>query len=129
MIGIKRSLVMLAAGAALAVGGSLSASAAPVSSIAPSMLSPSGPMVEKGLTEVRKRRGYRGHRGYRRHGRRGRGRSHIWWGAPLLAAPFLYHGYSHGYGGYGYDGRNYCYRECRYYHGPRYCSRYWRRFC
>lgn len=122
---------MLAAGVALAVGGSLSASAAPVSSIAPSVLSPSSPAVENGLTEVRKkRRGYRSHRGYRRYGRRHRNR--IWLGAPLLAAPFIYHGYSHGYGysrGYGYGGRNYCYRECRYYHGPRYCSRYWRRFC
>lgn len=54
-----------------------------------------------------------------------------------FASPFFYNDYGY-YGYYGYyddypyyssSYDNYCYRECREEHGPRYCRRYWRRYC
>lgn len=141
MITIKRTLAAAAVGAAMAMSGMfMPASAAPAGGLAPLSVLPDAQFTDKGLTEIRKRgrggwkRGGRRHsfrggghrrwsgRGHRRYGRRHRNRGiYI---APFLAAPFLYGGYNHYYGG-----GNSCYQECRYYHGPRYCKRYWRRYC
>lgn len=122
---------MLATGAAIAVSGSIGASSAPIgaqtTTVAP---------ADNSVMLVGKKHRHR----HRHHGRhRGNG---IWWGAPLLAAPFLYNGYygddgysSYGYGGgssYGYGGGgggNSCYRACRYERGPRYCRNNWEDYC
>lgn len=111
---------MLAAGVALAVSGSLGASAAPAGSPA-AAVAPAGAAADNGITLVHKR-----------HRHRHRGHSNLWWGAPLLAAPFLYDGYGdYGYNSYGYGYRrgNSCYRACRYEHGPRYCRHNWEDYC
>jgi hypothetical protein len=58
---------------------------------------------------------------HHRHHRHG-GSSFFFYGSPFY--------YDDGYYGYSpYYSPNSCYRECRYYHGPRYCRHYWRRFC
>ena len=123
----------------MAVSGTIGASAAPVS-VPATTVAP----ADDGLVLAKKR--YRGGGGgwkgkhYGKHygGRRGRHRGHsgIWFGAPLLAAPFLYNGYGYddgdyGYSSYssGYSGGNSCYRACRYEHGPRYCRNNWEDYC
>ncbi len=156
MIGIKRSLIMLATGAALVASGPLGASAAPA--VSPSTaLTAAG---DNGVTFVGRRGGggghrfhkgggggrhygggggggkhggyYRGHRGHRGHG----GHNNYFYGGLALAAPFLYYGsgygdYGYGYSnyGYGYGGGNSCYRACRYENGPRYCRYNWEDYC
>ncbi len=159
MIGIKRSLAMLAAGAALAVSGSLGASAAPAGSPSPAL---SAGASDNGVMQVKRdwnggggggkkwsgggggknwSGGGGGKRwsgggggknwGHRRH----RGHSNFWYGAPFVAAPFLYYGYNdyddygYGYSSYGYGGGNSCYRACRYEHGPRFCRYNWEDYC
>lgn len=60
------------------------------------------------------------HRRYhRRHGYKRRWHHHRYryYGPSIIIAP---------YGHYGYGS---CYRRCRIYHGPRFCRRYWRRYC
>lgn len=53
----------------------------------------------------------------------------------FYGSPFFYDDYYYGYPYYSYydygydDGYTSCYRECREYHGPRYCRLYWRRYC
>lgn len=121
---------MLAAGAAMAVSGTIEASSAPIGNPATTVAP-----ADNGITLVKRRhhgggKHYRGHRRGHRH----RGHSGIWWGAPLLAAPFLYNGYgygddNYGYYGSGYGGGNSCYRACRYEHGPRYCRNNWEDYC
>jgi len=133
---------MLAAGAAMAVSGSIGASAAPVSAPATAVAP-----ADNGLLQVKRHRHGGGGKHFRRYGggggkhygrHRGRHRGHngIWFGAPLLAAPFLYNGYGYddgdyGYSSYssGYSGGNSCYRACRYEHGPRYCRNNWEDYC
>lgn len=129
MIDIKRSIIMAVTGAALVVSGSLSAVSAPAVSSATSV----APTSDSNVTQVRRDRHHHGGH-YGRHHRRGY--SNFWWGAPLLAAPFLYNGYNdwggdYRYSGYGYryGGSNSCYRHCRYEHGPRYCRYNWEDYC
>ena len=123
---------MLAAGAAMAVSGTIGASAAPVSAPATAVAP-----ADDGLV-LAKRNKHGGGNYYGNKHRRGRHRGHngIWFGAPLLAAPFLYNGYGYddgdyGYSSYssGYSGGNSCYRACRYEHGPRYCRNNWEDYC
>ena len=162
MIGIKRSLAMLAAGAALAVSGSLSTYAAPAGS--PATMAP----ADNGVTLVKRDwQGGRGGGGGKNWGSGGgknwsgggggknwgggggkkwsgggggknwgnRRHNNFWYGAPFIAAPFLYYGYNdyddygYGYSSYGYGGGNSCYRACRYEHGPRYCRNNWEDYC
>jgi hypothetical protein len=127
MIGIKRSIIMAVTGAALVVSGSLGAIGAPASSSATSV-APAA-TADTNVTQVKHHWKGGGH--HHRH----RGHSSLWWGAPLLAAPFIYNGYNdwgdYSYSGYGYryGGRNSCYRACRYEHGPRYCRYNWEDYC
>lgn len=146
MITLRRTIAAVAVGAAIAMSGALPGSAAPLSGSAPTTAMPDGQTAGKsdGVTLVKRRgrggRHWRGHRGgrhvwrghrggryygYRRHRNRG------FYFAPFIAAPFLYGGYNYGYPYYSYGGYrgNSCYRECRYEHGPRYCRKYWRRYC
>ena len=63
-----------------------------------------------------------------RHRDRWRYRDRFFWGAPFLFG--FTGGYSPYYSSYGYSGYgNFCYRECRAFNGPRYCRRFWRRYC
>jgi len=134
MIGIKRSIIMAVSGAALVVSTSLGAVGAPAVSPATSV-APAAAASDSNVIQVRDhRRHYSGN--YGRHGHHGRrGHNNFWWGAPLLAAPFLYNGYNdwgdYSYSGYGYryGGGNSCYRHCRYEHGPRYCRYNWEDYC
>lgn len=122
---------MLVAGAGLAVTGMVGASAAPAGSPG-TVASPAATGASDNMTRVGdRRRHHGGNRYYNRH-HGGRGYSNFWYGAPLIAAPFLYNGYDdYGYNGYSYryGGRNSCYRACRYEHGPRYCSYHWENYC
>ena len=136
MIGIKRKLTLLAAGAAMAVSGSMGAYAAPATSLATTM-APS----DNGITFVGERRfknggggNWKGNGGNWKSsgnwkgnggkwkgngwqgggnkysyykGRRGhRNHNGIWFAAPFLAAPFLYNSYDD-YGYYGYSSYGY----------------------
>lgn len=130
MIGIKRGLVMLAAGAALAVSGSVGAPAAPLMSSSVAAMAPAAGVTLAGDHGNGRWRG--------RYNYRHRSHNNFWWGAPLIAAPFLYgayggyDGYGYGYNGYGYrsgGGGNGCYRACRYDHGPRFCRYHWEDYC
>lgn len=126
---------MLAAGAAMAVSGTIGASSAPVSAPATAVTP-----ADTGLVLAKQWRKHHGggggnHGNWRRH-RGHRGGNGIWFGAPLLAAPFLYNGYGYDDGDYGYSsygssygGSNSCYRACRYEHGPRYCRNNWEDYC
>jgi hypothetical protein len=133
MTGIKHKAVVLSMSAALILTGPLGAYAIPAAGSAAQCVAKAGETVGNGVVLTGKRfrgRGnWRGHRGGFRH-RRYRGHDGLWL-APLLAAPFLYGSGYYGYDGYdGYDdGDDYCYRECRYDHGPSYCRRYWYRYC
>ena len=118
---------MLVAGAGLAAAGMVGASAAPAGSPG-TVASPEASGLSDGITRVDRRRHHGGNRHYGRH-HGGRGYSNFWWGAPLIAAPFVYGAYDDGYYGYSYGGRNSCYRACRYEHGPRYCSYHWENYC
>lgn len=141
---MKRTAIVLATGAALSLPASINASAAPVgqaAGVVNTLNSASAAQSESNLIEVGRRgRGYGRHGGYRRHGGWGRHRygyrrhrGHGWGlAAGLLAAPLIYGAYDNGYGysgyGGGYGGGS-CYRECRYYHGPRYCRWNANRYC
>jgi hypothetical protein len=59
------------------------------------------------------------HRSHNRH----RGGGGIWWGTPLLVAPYFHE--------YGYDESDYdsCYWNCRRIHSPSYCRAKWWRYC
>ena len=115
---------MLAAGAALAVSGSVCAPAAPAVGSATVAAMSSAP---GGVTLVKYRHKGGGGGKYYSRGRH-RGYNNFWWGAPLIAAPFLYGAYDDGYY-YRYGGRNSCYRACRYDHGPRFCRYHWEDYC
>ena len=125
MITLRRTIAAVAVGAAIAFSGVLPGSAAPLSGSAPTTATPDGQTAGNGVTLVKRHRGGRhwrgGHRG-RHYGHR-RYRNRGLYFAPFVAAPFLYGGYNY------YGGGNSCFRECRYEHGPRYCRKYWRRYC
>lgn len=132
MTSIKRIVASLAVGAGLMLPAAMGANAAPVNATAQKELGVSH--GASGQVELIRRRHHGGkHHGGKHHGGYHRGYRGFYWGAPFLAAPFFYGGdyyddypYSYGYSsGYG----NSCYRECREFHGPRYCRAYWRRYC
>ena len=87
-------------------------------------------MADHGVTLVGKGGRHRRHGGHH-HRRRHHGHNNFFWAAPLIAALFLYNGYSdYGYSNYGYGGGgNSCYRACRYENGPRYCRYNWEDYC
>lgn len=134
---MKYKLAVLAVGAACTFGSWGVASAATMSTPAGQSLVPMSE-AGKGSVELVRRGGhhYRRHGGHHRsgrhhsrrhygrhHGRHHRHRRHHG-SSFFFAAPFFYDGY------YGYDdGYNSCYRDCRNYHGPRYCRIHWRRYC
>ena len=116
---MKRTALALAAGAALSLTAVASGSAAPVGQTAAIA---TGAIAQSDGNVIDVRRHWRG-RGWhgRRHGwHRHRHRGFRGWWVPFAAAPLLYGGYSYS---------NSCYRECRYYYGPRYCRYNWRRYC
>jgi hypothetical protein len=123
MISFKRSLIMLATGAALAVSGSLGASAVPAGSPS-TAVAPAASKSDNGITFVDRRR-YGGNR----HGHHRGFRNNFFFATPFIAAPFFYDDYGdYGYS-YRYGGSNSCYRHCRYDHGPRFCRYHWEDYC
>jgi hypothetical protein len=156
MIGIKRNLIMLAAGAAFAVSGSLGASAAPAGNPAIA-----GAVSDNGITLVGnhgkngqpwKPNGNGGNYGGNnpggsggnysgnkppKHGGnhggkhyRGYGYNNFFFGSPFYYNDYGYYdGYDYSSYRYRYNYNNSCYRECRTEHGPRYCRNNWEDYC
>lgn len=137
MNAIKWKLPALAVGLALIFTVPVAAAAAPFDGAIQQKLGKAADATNNPIELVRKWRGKHrfGHGGFKHHGfgkhrfRHHRRRHHFpFLAAPFFAAPFFYGGYYDYYYDDGYGG-DYCYRECRYYHGPRYCRYYWRRYC
>jgi hypothetical protein len=150
MTSIQRIVATIAVGAGLMLPAVMGTQAAPINATAQKSLGPVSEAANNQVELIGKRhhrRGgggwkhgggkswkYGGGGGWKHRGHRHR-RNHFYWGAPFLAAPFFYGGYyDYGYNDYPYYGYssgydNDCYRECREFNGPRYCRRYWRRYC